>query len=339
LAQPDDYVVVGNITAGTPPQQFSVAFDFFQEDLYLIALGADGASSESSSDEVGKNQYDSSASSTYQKENGSFSADGGYATGYLASDLFNLGGLSVNLTFGVADSIDDWIDELPIDGVIGISSQNSDNNIPNVLNQLAPQMTDPIFVMHTSRAKNGALNNDSFIAFGSENIPQCQQGWTHVTNITFKRDGIYGPQISSVNIEGNTTSVATNSSLVIYTDSGFVDKYVSYQVMDLLVQASGAIYNETISQYLVPCDKIAQAKNVVLHLTSGETITLIPSDFVYMDKYDVHDETVCVFDVQGGYEKYFELDMRFFNTRCVSYNSKTQQLGLAAVVSAVNDGQ
>jgi hypothetical protein len=328
------YVVVGNITAGTPPQQFTVSIDLWEEDLYLIGVGADGTSGESN---ASKNQYDKSASTTYQNPNVSFSADSGGVSGMLANDLVNLGDLNVNLTFGDADSVDWWVNFLPIDGVLGLSPQDSSNNIPNVQNQLASQMADPVMVIHMNND-----THDSFISFGSEDVPQCQQPWAHVPNGILDGYGLSNMNVTSLSIEGTTTSLAmSNRPLVV---SNWLDtKFVSNQTRDLLIQASGATRNNQTRQYELPCASMAQAKNVVMTLSVGVTITLTPNDYMLV-RVDPNDGTsTCTLDVVGWYDENepnyrsyeLELDQRFLKTRCVSYNSQTKVLGLTPLASSV----
>jgi hypothetical protein len=320
-----------------------VAIDFLQQDLYLIGVGVDVTSSDevpSSSEEAAKSFYDSSASSTYSDPKGAFTADDGYVTGNLSADIVNLGSLSVNMIFGDANAIDWWVNYMPIDGVLGLSFKNSTNGIPNVLNQLVPSMADPLVVEHFNVSMGSTMTDDSnsFISLGSENISQCEQEWIHPANSYYNNYALAGNMtVTNVGIAGaNGSSMEINRQL--YIGRFPLWQSMSDQMHMLFVEASGAVYNSKTDEYEIPCDQVAQCKNVVLTLSDGEMITLTSDDYVYRDS-SKSGSPACMLNTLGNYAEdddhdtlgFIFLGRQFFNGRCVSYNIATQQLGIALV--------
>jgi len=124
LAYNTTWLLIGNITIGTPPQTLQVAFDLYEEDLYVTDVNAVLYNPWTSSSSSAENtpvvpRFDSSASTTYLATNQNFS-EWGHISGKFASDIVNLGGLDVNLTFGDANQIAYYIDTLPIAGFFGL---------------------------------------------------------------------------------------------------------------------------------------------------------------------------------------------------------------------------
>jgi hypothetical protein len=193
----NDWLMVANITIGTPPQLMRVGLSEWDEDMIVLAAGGDvdqsdcgsvslemssssslpssSSSSSSSSDySIGlsgecddspKNTYDVSQSSTATVSNVSLNiypdSDYGQLTGVLVNDVVNIGGLDLNLTLGDSDDLGLWIGGLPIDGVLGLSPSASLYGIPNVLQQLVGQLAQPLLVLNTHRDIGAAIEGET----------------------------------------------------------------------------------------------------------------------------------------------------------------------------------
>jgi len=76
LAYNSTWLLIGNITIGTPPQTLQVSFDMYERDLYVFDVNAvvydPWTSSTESQEKSGVNWFDSSASTTYLATNQNF---------------------------------------------------------------------------------------------------------------------------------------------------------------------------------------------------------------------------------------------------------------------------
>jgi len=329
------YVLIGNVSVGTPAQTLRLGFDFYSQDLYVIGKGADVDESEEVG-EASKNQYDSSASTTYTPDatNRSFSAVNHYATGVAVSDIVNLAGLSVNLTFGDISTVGSIVSALPLDGFIGLRDTLSYNNISNVLQQLVGSLDEPVITYHTNRSySNYNDTHQAEVVFGSKSVDFCQDDWV-ISNAPANKS-VYQSKTSfrlssiGANVGGCQSSLASNHSLVLY--NYFYPLYVSYQALELFVQASGATFNTSTYGYELPCEQVANAYSVQFNVDAGQTLTITPADYIiqYNNKcslyvsasYDEHNPRYNSYDIILG--------QQFLNNHCLSYNIQDQTVGLA----------
>jgi len=330
------WLFIGNISIGTPPQTLQVAFDIGDSDLYVFASDATvhvwSSSSEIDEESVG---FDSSLSSTFTATNTNFS-EWNYVRGKLASDLVNLGDLQVNLTFGDATTLGAYVNNLGVDGFFGLSPHPSYNNVPNVLTQLVPNLEKPIIVWHANVNSSYPYNGRAQVAMGTDNADFCANNWQYVQLVNATSWGTLGFPLTSVSmVDGNgcVNTVKTNHSIVV-EPGVFEGFYVSRQVRELFVQASGAIYNTTASTYQVPCDQGASGRNVTLNIGDGsQQLVLTPQDYTVYNSYF----GICQLYVYGSYDennhKYDSyvvyLGQQYLNKMCTSYNIQTQQMGLS----------
>ncbi|KAH7713980.1 aspartyl protease [Aphelenchoides avenae] len=115
---------VANITLGTPPQPFLIAFDTGSADLWVVD------SSCSDTDCVGqpksgykKKRFRKGDSSTFVDKGQSVSIQyaTGVAEGILGQDTVKFGSVSdVSQPFGVMNYLDDDIGYMPMDGIFGL---------------------------------------------------------------------------------------------------------------------------------------------------------------------------------------------------------------------------
>jgi len=336
LAYNTTWLLIGNITIGTPPQTLQVAFDLYEEDLYVTDVNAVLYNPWTSSSSSAENtpvvpRFDSSASTTYLATNQNFS-EWGHISGKFASDIVNLGGLDVNLTFGDANQIAYYIDTLPIAGFFGLSLHSSYNNVSNVLRQLLPSLNKPIVALNS---RNGSAE----VAFGTDSLDTCATNWQYVpyTNKTVYGEMGFHLSAVSTNLNGCQNTVKVNHSIILEA-SYYTTIYTSYQVLELFVQASGAYYNNSAYGYQVPCDQVANSANVSLTIGDGtQTIVLSPFDYISQNSY----YNACYLSVHAYYDENnsynsqntIYLGQNFLNNHCLAFNLQDQTVGFANVLA------
>jgi len=244
------------------------------------------------------------------------------------------------LTFGDISVYDWWTGYLPIDGALGLAPSPSANGIPNALQQLVSHLSQPLVVLNTQRDFEAAmLNKDdpseaNSITFGTDAADGCGSTWNWVAGANVANNTRWATlNTTSFSIEAGADGCQSvvSASHQLWIRNYFSRLYVSFQVQELLVQANGAVYNTTSDEYEVPCDQIAQGRNVIVGLENGGSITLTPSDVIVKIKnhcqlyvgawYDEHDNS----NNQYG----MVLGQQFLNNHCVAYNIADNLVGIS----------
>jgi len=114
----------------------------------------------------------------------------------------------------------------------------------------------------------------------------------------------------------------------------------SKNLFPLFVNASGAVWNKTIYEYVTTCN-FSQIGTVEINLgndnQTSKKLVLTAADFIdYSPGKDV-----CYLTV-GGYSNFFwhdnvdyiELGYQFLNNHCVAYNQASSQFGIATSIRA-----
>ncbi|KAB0377422.1 hypothetical protein FD755_011866 [Muntiacus reevesi] len=148
----EDMVYVGNITIGTPPQEFQVVFDTASSDLWVPSLFC--TSPTCSSHAI----FRHNESSTYRHTNKTFSIIYGSGTmeGVVGRDTVRIGDLvSTDQPFGLSME-QSGFEGMPLDGILGLNYPNLSftGGIPifdNLKNQGA--ISEPVFAFYLSKSK------------------------------------------------------------------------------------------------------------------------------------------------------------------------------------------
>ncbi|XP_069422795.1 pregnancy-associated glycoprotein 4-like [Ovis canadensis] len=192
-----DIFYVGNITIGTPPQEFQVIFDTGSSDLWVPS---DYCSSSACSTHV---RFRHRQSSTFRPTNETFRIiyGAGRMKGVVAHDTVRIGDLvSIDQPFGLSVAEYGFRDR-SFDGILGLNYPNKSSSraIP-VFDKLKNEgaISEPVFAFYLSKDEQ----EGSVVMFGGVDhhyykgelnwIPLIQAGdWTlHVDRITMKREVI-----------------------------------------------------------------------------------------------------------------------------------------------------
>jgi hypothetical protein len=273
-------------------------------------------------------------------------------SGRVVNDIVNIGDLGLNIT--MVDSVDMgyWIKYLPIDGLLGLSAAPSVEGIPNLRQQLADQLAQPIMVLNTHRNITAALEDSreadpterNELTLGTDQVDGCSGDWSWVPMAEVGTNSQGGVNVTSISIasasEGGANSVNTNktpnSGRSAYLTNSNDPIACSYQVEKLIANATGAKLDEDSGWYTTPCNQVSQGQNVSLNLADGGSITLTPADL------HVELDDVCYLYVVGWYDEndsqYMFMDLRigqqFANNHCVASNLAENLVGISDKVSA-----
>jgi hypothetical protein len=358
----EDWLMIANITVGTPPQTLRVALNPWGEELIVlsaeahadddcasveISTGSSGISSDyHDCDDGPKNTYNVSQSSTGTVTNASINSFNGWVNGILVNDIVNIGGLDLNITLGDSEDLVWMIRAIPIDGVLGLSPSPSDNGMPNLLQQIVGQLAQPLLVLNTHRDIAAALMNSkeadptehNELTLGTDQVDGCSSDFSYVPLGAVGSDSEGGVNVTSVSVASasNGSANSVNTNRLAFLENYYYPISCSLQVQDLIVNATGAQMDEDSGYYATPCDQVSQGQNVNLNLASGGAITLTPADL------HVKVDDVCYLYVVGWYDENSSLHaneelligQQFANNHCVAYNIADNLVGVSDKVSA-----
>jgi len=330
-----------------------VKYDFWMSDVEVIDVSAIECDSYYNTQEQSysiecqaidqvKDYYNATASSTFSNLTNEFD---GYNTqvGYVAQDNANIDGVQINsFQFGVLNVVDYWLDQLPLDGVLGLAPVASSNGINNVLSQLVPNLDSSVITFHIKRpfGKKTATGKDSSaqIALGSNQLTQCNAtGWqtyTQLNDVNSDYTVSFPPpfQSSAMTIAPQWLSGDCMNGIVAAHPVLIIDQFypitTSFQGLQVFQKAAGAVWNAQAGYYTV--SSMASAGNVNLTLADGQALVITPKDYTlkigkytYMYVLGLWDE-----NDPGQADNYVVLGQQFLNTRCISYDINANTLSI-----------
>lgn len=121
------------------------------------------------------------------------------------SERVQIGGFSVSLTFALAQSTDSTFDYSPIDGVLPLGLDRTENGGTKVIDALKSQLDAPLYTIWLDKyvscclnavlccicmvcgfrqlATNGTKAKDGAITFGALDTVNCGSSWTYTDTI------------------------------------------------------------------------------------------------------------------------------------------------------------
>jgi len=175
---------------------------------------------------------------------------------------------------------------------------------------------------------------------GTNSLPQCNANNWKSIQLNPQSVDQYAPFV--VNATGiSSSSSGCNSRIQVNHPVWFVDGFfplvTSYQVEELMVQASGAVFNQTSGWYTVP--QMSNSTSVNITLVDGNVLTLSPQEYVlpynginYLYVYGYYNED------DASYADYpIYVGQQWLNSRCISYNINVNTLSITDALP--NNGQ
>ncbi|KAH7715429.1 ASP-1 protein [Aphelenchoides avenae] len=201
------YVV--DIAVGTPPQHFHVWFstgwsEFWVTDsgcmLYHLGQAPFAPCPVEPQPGYKRAFFNESASSTLKKANRG-RAELYFANGWLATDVFQLGGLQIkNMSVVLADRLDDDFEtefralkNWPIDGILGLGTGTPWDNTgawASPLQQIVPLLDRPMFTFALSGHQDQKAGTGAgVLTYGAVDTVNCASDWHYVNAYNDVSDG------------------------------------------------------------------------------------------------------------------------------------------------------
>ncbi|KAH7723274.1 ASP-1 protein [Aphelenchoides avenae] len=249
-----DEAYQGNITIGTPPQDFTVVLDTGSSNLWVIDVSCTSQRCQGYPDSgFKKRHFDKSKSTTYVNNGEYFEIQYGSGScyGYLGADTTSFGGLTdLSQTFGIAQDIADVFGYQQMDGILGLGwPAISEDNVLPPMQQILGQLDAPIFTVWLDRhVKPSAGVTGGLITYGALDTVNCDNSWNYVPLSaenwwTFPIDGF---KVGKYKRKGTQQVISdTGTSYLATPDREFQD----------ILKATGAEYDFGSDEYTLDCDK------------------------------------------------------------------------------------
>ncbi|XP_031544393.1 gastricsin [Vicugna pacos] len=279
----------GEISIGTPPQNFLVLFDTGSSNLWVPSVYCQSQACTSHT------RFNPSLSSTYSTNGQTFSLQygSGSLTGFFGYDTLMVHGIRVpNQEFGLSEN-EPGTNFLyaTFDGIMGmaypaLSMDGATTALQGMLQEGA--LTCPVFSFYLS-SQQSSQDGGAIVFGGVDNsLYTGQIHWTPVTQDLYWQIGIeeflIGDQASGWCSQGCQAIVDTGTSLLT----------VPQQFMSALLQATGA-QEDQYGQFLVDCNN-TQSLPTFTFIISGVQFPLPPSSYILNN-----DEGYCTMGVEVTY--------------------------------------
>jgi hypothetical protein len=330
-----DYVdnfYLGNISLGTPPQNFQVVLDTGSSNLWVVDNTCtddecDGLDNPLFGPHWQKEKYNRDASSTYKPDGRDFEIyyGSGSCYGNLVVDTLTLAGLTVkNQTFGAATGIAQVFGYFPIDGILGLGwpAISEDDVTPPFQNMIAQDQLDaPLFTVWLDRhVKPEDGVNGGQITYGALDPDHCDDVL------------VYVPVSSQTywQFNGDSFKVGTYSNKVKFSaisDTGTSFIYGQSNDVDQIISQSGADYDFSSGLYTIDCDKAKDLPDLVF--TVGGKDLVIPGVEHVVDLELDDNQCALGIDYNFGFDFDWLLGDSVIRTYCTIYDVGKSQIGFA----------
>ncbi|KAJ7244233.1 acid protease [Mycena rebaudengoi] len=248
LTDAEDSLWFGTITAGTPPQTFTVDFDTGSSDTFLPAVGCDDTCD-------GHTLYNTAASSSAVNTTQPFLLQfgAGNATGFIFDDTVTVAGLKVtNQAVGASNhySVEFEAANFPPDGIVGMAFESlSVFGDPPLFTTLVNQGTvPPVFGFKLAETGSelflGGVNRALFTG--------------NFRNVSLIEEDFYALNLQALDV--NSRTVATANGVVAIVDTGTTLLLGDSQGTEILYSSipgakdASAIIGDGF--FTVPCNRI-----------------------------------------------------------------------------------
>ncbi|XP_015740816.1 gastricsin-like isoform X1 [Coturnix japonica] len=267
-----DFAYYGEISIGTPPQNFLVLFDTGSSNLWVPSTLCQSQAC------ANHNKFNPDQSSTFSTQDQYFSLQygSGSLTGIFGFDTVTIQGISItNQEFGLSET-EPGTNFLysPFDGILGLAFPSlSAGGATTVMQQMLQEnlLDSPIFSFYLS-GQEGSQGGELVFGGIDSNLYTGQIVWTPVTQTTYWQiaieDFTVGPQSSGWCSEGCQGIVDTGTSLLT----------VPSQIFSELMEYIGA-QDAGNGQYVASCSNVENMPTLYF-VISGTTFPLAPSAYM-----------------------------------------------------------
>ncbi|XP_065793512.1 pregnancy-associated glycoprotein 2-like [Muntiacus reevesi] len=312
-----DMVYVGNITIGTPPQEFRVVFDTGSADLWVPSITCESPACKTLS------TFNPQNSSSFRKAGQPVTLvyGSGLIRGFLGSDTVRIGNfVSLNQSFGL--SVEEFgFDGMPFDGVLGlafpsISLTGARPIFDNLWSQGA--FSEPVFAFYLSKSKP----EGSVVMFGGVDH-RYYKGELNWVPVSHKRHW----QISMNRTTMNGEVVACSPGCHATLNTGTSVIYGPKEMVTNIHKVMKAKPKD--SQYVVSCDAVNTLPPVIFNI-NGIDYPLPPQAYIIKVKNS------CLSAFRGGLEALspdtWVLGDVFLRQYFSVFDRENERIGLAPAV-------
>jgi cathepsin D len=277
----------GNITIGTPPQEFRVVFDTGSSNLWV-------PSSECSPLDIAcrfHHKYDHSKSSTYKKNGTSFSIRYGTGAlkGFLSEDDVTVAGLTVKgQTFAEATHQPGiTFIAAKFDGILGMAWPSiSVDKVEPVFQKMVDEgvVKSAIFAFWLDRDESGKEGGELLLG-GTD--PNHYSG--NLTYVPLSSETYWEFKMDSILVGGKKSNYCENCNAIADTGTSLLAGPAD-MVTELNKQL-GALEIPIVHEWVFTCDELSKLPNVAFVL-NGDTFELTPNEYVL--KVQEGTESLCL---------------------------------------------
>ncbi|KAF9901337.1 hypothetical protein EC991_006264 [Linnemannia zychae] len=316
-----DLEYYGTVSVGTPAQPLKLNFDTGSSDTWFPSSTCNTSACKKHT------RFNSAQSSSFQKDGRRWSmgyGDGSSSSGYLGSDMINVGGLQVRQTIGLATQESSQFGSSPEDGLFGLgfNTIESVRGVKTFMDNAiaAGLLTQPVVsvFLPSQRLFNGkggeylfgGIDNSKFTG-ALKYVPVTRKGYWQVAI----RDALFNGRALGHASEG---IIDTGTTLIIISNAA------AAAVHDNI---PGAIF-ESGNGWMVPCSIRHDTTQQISFDMGGSKFHVALADLAYQDVGD----GLCYSGVQGGQEDLWILgDVFIKNNYCVFSQTTSPSVGIAPI--------
>ncbi|KAI8596314.1 extracellular aspartic proteinase [Dissophora ornata] len=315
-----DLEYYGSVSIGTPAQVVKLDFDTGSSDIWFPSTSCTTSACKAHT------RFNTAKSSTYKKDGRSWNmsyGDGSTSSGTLASDIVNVGGVSVRQTIGLATQESSQFGSSPGDGLFGLGFDTieSISGVKTFMDNAiaAGVLAKPVVsvFLPSERVFNGQGGQYLFGGIDTTKytgsltyVPVTQKGYWQIAI----DDAGYNGQSLGQSSQG---IVDTGTTLIIVGDDA---------AQAIHSNISGAT-NDSTNGWLVPCS-LSSSTDTISFTMAGTAFNVAVADLAYEDVGDGSGN--CVSGVQGGQDDLWILgDVFIKNNYCVFSQTSSPSIGIA----------
>jgi len=300
-----------SVTLGTPPQNFDLQIDTGSSDLLVDSIGCDGCGNATKFDAAASSTFHTVSCTTNQFTcpmcyNTSFCGfndvygDGSHAGGEVTTDVFSVGSLTANISFGLIENSSAGFEPSGVDGIWGLAFPSLSDwlGTPPFFEFVEQDSIYPAFSMCLNLTGGGG---GGVMDFGVNYQGDSGFNWTNIIT-----DLYYVVEINELAVAGQ--SVATSGFGQSIVDSGTTLLYLTssvYSAFASSVQNSSACSNlGSVCSALFggACSPLTESEissfpTLSFTLQGTGALNVPPQSYLY---YSPQNESYCLGIMNGG---------------------------------------
>jgi len=278
----------------------------------------------------GKNKFNQSQSSSYQRNGGSFEIQygTGSASGFIGIDTVCFGDSGIcafNQKFGQATSIADFFANEPLDGILGLAFKSlSVSDITPPFVTVMNDLDNPYFTVWFTHL--GDVNNEvgGLYTYGAFDTEHCANNltWIPLTSATYFQFSIRGFNIGTYTTSTRYEVISDTGTSLIAGPSGPIDTIATQM---------GAVYHPDEELYYIACE--AQPPTLYFSINGNDYGVEAKNMVVPSGRPGRCIVAVQAFDLGGGFGPSWILGDPFIRQFCNVYDLGGRRLGVAPALA------